>query len=82
MAQDKFDIIFFDSPPLNRVTDAAVLGCQVDSVILVVRSEGTDLKEAKRSIEHLENVSARIMGVILNGAKDDVKKDKYSYYHY
>ncbi|MFQ6104149.1 MAG: GumC family protein [Candidatus Glassbacteria bacterium] len=82
MAQDKFDIIFFDSPPLNRVTDAAVLGCQVDSVILVVRSEETDLKEAKRSIENLENVSARIMGVILNGVRDDVKKDKYSYYHY
>jgi len=82
MAQDKFDIIFLDSPPLNRVTDAAVLGCQVDSVILVIRSEETDVKEARRSIEHLENVSASIMGVILNGVRDDVKKDKYSYYHY
>jgi tyrosine-protein kinase Etk/Wzc len=82
IARDKFDIIFFDSPPLNRVTDAAVLGCQVDSVILVLRSETTDLKEAKKSIEHLETVSANILGVILNGVRDDVKKDKYSYYHY
>jgi len=82
MAQSKFDIIFLDSPPLNRVTDAAVLGCQVDSVILVLRSEETDVKEARRSIEHLENVSANIMGVILNGVKDEKKQDKYSYYHY
>ncbi len=82
MAKGKFDIIFFDSPPLNRVTDAAVLGCQVDSVILVIRAETTDLKEARRSVEHLENVSANIMGVILNGVRDDVKRDKYSYYHY
>lgn len=82
IAGDKFDIIFFDSPPLNRVTDAAVLGCQVDSVILVVKSEATDLKEAKKSIEHLDNVSANILGVILNAVRDDVKKDKYSYYHY
>jgi tyrosine-protein kinase Etk/Wzc len=82
MAQSKFDIIFLDSPPLNRVTDAAVLGCQVDSVILVLRSEETDVKEARRSIEHLENVSANIMGVILNGVRDEKKQDKYSYYHY
>ena len=82
LAREKFDIIFFDSPPLNRVTDAAVLGCQVDSVILVLRSDETDVKEAKRSIEHLQNVSAHIIGVILNGVRDDVKHDRYSYYHY
>jgi tyrosine-protein kinase Etk/Wzc len=82
LARDKFDIIFFDSPPLNRVTDAAVLGCQVDSVIIVLRAEATDVKEAKKSIEHLETVSASILGVILNGVRDDVKKDRYSYYHY
>lgn len=36
-----YDAIFFDSPPINLFTDAAVLGRMVDSVLLVVDVRST-----------------------------------------
>jgi tyrosine-protein kinase Etk/Wzc len=80
--RERFDVIFFDTPPLATVTDATVLGSQVDGVAVVLRSGKTDFREAQKSIEYLENVSANIIGVILNGAQVEASKYKYSYYHY
>ncbi len=80
--RERFDVIFFDTPPLGTVTDATVLGSQVDGVAIVLRSGKTDFREAQKSIELLENVSANIIGVILNGLEVESSRYKYSYYHY
>jgi tyrosine-protein kinase Etk/Wzc len=80
--RERFDVIFFDTPPLGTVTDATVVGSQVDGVAIVLRSGKTDFREAQKSIELLENVSANIIGVILNGLEVEASRYKYSYYHY
>ncbi len=80
--RERFDVIFFDTPPLATVTDATVLGSQVDGVAVVLRSGKTDFRVAQKGIEYLENVSANIIGVILNGVQVEASKYKYSYYHY
>ncbi len=80
--RERFDVVFFDTPPLATVTDAAVIGSQVDGVAVVLRSGKTDFREAQKSMELLENVSANIIGVILNGARVEASRYKYSYYHY
>ncbi len=80
--RERFDVIFFDTPPIATVTDATVLGSQVDGVAVVLRAGKTDFREAQRSMELLDNVSANIIGVILNGIKVETSRYKYSYYHY
>ncbi len=80
--RERFDVIFLDTPPLATVTDATVIGSQVDGVAIVLRSGKTDFREAQRSMELLENVSANVIGVILNGAPVEASRYKYSYYHY
>lgn len=81
-ARRKFDIIVFDSPPLNAATDAVVLGTQVDALVLVIRSGVTDRDVAKQKLELFKNVPVRILGVVLNGTTSEFGHDGYSYYHY
>jgi len=81
-ARRKFDIIIFDSPPLNAATDAIVIGTQVDAVVLVIRAGITDRNVAKQKLEMFKNVPARLLGVVLNGTSAEFGHDGYSYYHY
>jgi len=81
-ARRKFDIIIFDSPPLNAATDAIVIGTRVDAVVLVIRAGITDRNVAKQKLEMFKNVPARLLGAILNGTTTEFGHDGYSYYHY
>ncbi len=77
----KFDLILFDSPPLEAATDAVVIGTQVDGVTVVVRSGKTNRNLAKDKLDIFTSVPANLIGSILNGA-DTVLMQNYSYYHY
>ena len=78
----KFDIVIFDSPPLNAATDAIVIGTQVDSAIVVIRAGVTNRNIARQKLDLFKNVPAKVLGVILNGTSMEFGHDGYSYYHY
>jgi capsular exopolysaccharide synthesis family protein len=78
----KFDVIIFDTPPLNAATDAVVIGTQVDGVAIVVRAGKTHREIARQKLELFQNLEAKIIGVILNGTSVDLAHEGYSYYHY
>ncbi|MEY4509002.1 MAG: hypothetical protein RLZZ450_1124 [Pseudomonadota bacterium] len=80
-ARSRFDTVIFDSPPLGAVTDPAVIATQVDGTIMVVRSGGTTRNGVDAALRQLYSVSARIIGVVLNGV--DLSDSNYgSYYAY
>ncbi len=78
----KFDLIVFDTPPLNAATDAVVIGTQVDATIVVIRAGKTDRSAARQKLELFHNVPAKVIGVVLNGTSADLAHEGYSYYHY
>ncbi len=78
----RFDLIIFDTPPLNAATDAVVLGTQVDGTVVVIRSGKTKKDIARQKIELFHNVHAKLLGLILNGTSVDLAHEGYSYYHY
>ncbi|KAA3612267.1 MAG: hypothetical protein DWQ05_19915 [Calditrichaeota bacterium] len=78
----RFDLIIFDTPPLNAATDAVVIGTQVDANVLVVRAGKTQRDVAKQKMELYHHVPAKIIGAILNGAGEEYAHEGYSYYHY
>jgi len=80
-ARRKFDLIIFDSPPLNAATDAVVIGTQVDAVAIVLRAGKTNRDLAKQKLELFASVPANV-GTILNGTTADMAHPGYSYYHY
>ena len=78
----KFDLIVFDTPPLNAATDAVVIGTQVDATLIVIRAGKTDRNMARQKLELYQNVPAKVVGIVLNGTAIDLAHEGYSYYHY
>ena len=77
-------VVLFDSPPLNLVTDAAVLGTLADGVILVARA-GITLQGALGFARgQLGAVGAPLAGVVLNdvdaSGRGRYYGDDYGYY--
>lgn len=78
----RFEFVIFDTPPLNAATDAVVLGTLVDGVTIVVRAGISNGDVVRRRLEMFQNVEAKMIGVILNGAGAEVAHEGYSYYRY
>lgn len=77
----KFDHIVIDTPPVLSVTDAVLLSVEVDSCLLVIRCARTTKAALRRSRDLLQQVNARVMGVVLN-AVDLQSQDAFYYYYY
>lgn len=76
---DRYDHIVIDSPPVISFADPVILSTMVDGVILVVRGGYSHRNIVMRSRQLLDDVGAKIYGVVLNDA--DMKGDN-SYYYY
>jgi non-specific protein-tyrosine kinase len=74
-----YDYIVLDSPPTMIVTDAAVLSTLVHGVVLVADADRTQKNHLRQVMEHLKEVNANLIGVVLNRLSP--KSDGY-YYHY
>ena len=61
-----FDYLLFDSPPVNAVTDAAILSQLVDATIFVIRYGQVKKDEAAHALEQLRKVEANIIGAVMN----------------
>jgi capsular exopolysaccharide synthesis family protein len=62
----EYDNVIFDSPPLNLVTDAAVLATKADGVVLVGRAGVTTKGALTYASELLKKVRAQALGFVLN----------------
>lgn len=79
-AKRKFEIVVIDSPPVLRTGDPLKLAAMVDGTLLVVEAGRTDLREATWAKRLLEDVGAKMMGVVLNKAGE--AREAYYYYYY
>ncbi len=70
--------ILFDSPPVLAVTDAALLGTQLDGVLLVIKAGHTRREHAARAREALKRVNVRIVGAVLDNAPRESAATRYA----
>jgi tyrosine-protein kinase Etk/Wzc len=75
----EYEAIVIDAPPLNLVTDAALVGVHADGVILVARAGVTDRAAVAYAMEQLRSVRARVLGTILNDSGDGRERYYGSY---
>jgi capsular exopolysaccharide synthesis family protein len=64
--KSEHDLIIFDSPGLQSVTDSAVLGSFLDGTILVIDSETSHRRIVRQAREALDRVGANVLGAVLN----------------
>ena len=74
----EYDLIIFDSPPVNGLPDALILTVLCDATILVASFKKTKLDSLREAKKSLENVNGNVIGVVLN--KDSGTR-KYYYYN-
>ena len=76
------DYIVIDSPPLQAVTDAAILSSMVDGTVLVVDAGRTRRAAVCNGRDALAKVGARVLGVALNRLSKSMSGDYYYYDYY
>src|SRR5207244_558325 len=75
----RYDLVFFDSPPILGVSDGSVLASEVDIAIMVVEHRRFPRSMLQRVKQAVLNVGGNLLGVVLN--KVDTKHDQgYAYY--
>lgn len=70
----QFDYIFIDAPPINLVTDAAIIANKINGVLIIARQGTTTVDSLKQAVASLERVGSNILGFVLN----DVSSSKYT----
>lgn len=78
---ERYDRIVIDSAPAQAVSDALVLSTLADGLIYVIRADHTPVHLAQSGIGRLREVSAPLLGVVLNQV-DGSKRRGYGYGSY
>jgi capsular exopolysaccharide synthesis family protein len=60
------DWVLFDSPPIHKYSDAAILANEVDGVIMVVQAEKTKWEVTQSARDIITKGNAQILGAVLN----------------
>ena len=72
-----FNFIIIDSPPIAAFTDSVLISSMVDGVLLVIHGGQSSREIARRSQKMLQEVGARVLGVVLN----NVNLRSYDYHY-
>jgi polysaccharide biosynthesis transport protein len=75
----RYDLIFFDSPPMLGVSDASVLASEVDETVIVVQHRRFPRAMLTRVKHAIVSVGGNVLGVALNDV--DLKHDQNYYYY-
>ena len=76
----EYDYVIVDSPPVQPVSDTLILCQASDYNLFVIRSEETRTASFMSSIKKIQNVGAKINGIVVNDL--DTSKDSYYSYYY
>ena len=71
--REEYDLVIVDTPPVNIITDAAVLAAYADGVVIVARVGVTEASALSYAVDQLRHVRAAVLGVVLNDI--DLRRD-------
>ncbi|MCL6688663.1 polysaccharide biosynthesis tyrosine autokinase [Pseudomonas sp. R3.Fl] len=85
-ASKQFDLVILDTPPLLAVTDAAIVGRQSGTSLIVTRFGLNPAREIELTIRRFAQNGIELKGAIFNGVEKRASAyygyGGYGYYHY
>ena len=81
----KYDLVIVDTPPILAVTDAALVGRQAGTSLIVTRFGLNPVKEIEQTLQRFRNNGVEIKGAIFNAVEKKASAygyGNYSYYQY
>nr|MDA8088288.1 CpsD/CapB family tyrosine-protein kinase [Nitrospiraceae bacterium] len=77
-----YDFVIIDSPPLMGMSDSIYLSRIVDGSVIVIKAGETTKQVLSETKKIYRNINAKILGVVLNGIREnDLKYNYYSNYY-
>lgn len=79
-----YEYIIFDFPPINIVSDAAIMSEIIDGYLLVVRHNSSEYQMINETIRRMRFADAKILGFVYNGKGEEkkyYKSGKYGKYN-
>jgi len=64
--RELYDIIVIDTPPVQLVSDAMIIGTHVTGMVYVVKSDATPIPMVRGGLRRLMDAGVPIVGVVLN----------------
>lgn len=77
--KQRYDFVFFDSPPIMGVSDASILASAVDMTLQVIQYRRYPQPMNIRAKQLIEKVGGNLVGIVLNNI--NMSQDE-SYYYY
>lgn len=77
--KQRYDFVFFDSPPIMGVSDASILASEVDMALQVIQYRRYPQPMNIRAKQMIEKVGGNLVGIVLNNI--NLSQDE-SYYYY
>src|SRR5574342_298741 len=77
--KQRYDFVFFDSPPIMGVSDASILASEVDLTLQVIQYRRYPQPMNIRAKQMIEKVGGNLLGIVLNNI--NMSQDE-SYYYY
>ncbi|MOA50546.1 Tyrosine-protein kinase wzc [compost metagenome] len=85
-ASKSFDLVILDTPPLLAVTDAAIVGRQAGTNLIVTRFGQNPIREVDLTMRRFAQNGIELKGAIFNGVEKRASAyygyGGYGYYHY
>jgi capsular exopolysaccharide synthesis family protein len=76
----RYDFVFFDSPPILGVSDAAILASEVDMAVQVIQYRRYPQQMNIRAKQLVEKAGGNLIGIVLNNIT--MSQDEGYYYYY
>jgi capsular exopolysaccharide synthesis family protein len=77
--RNRFDIVLFDTPPLNAGIDAYAVGSAVGNMVVVFRAGKTQRKLAAAKLMLVDRLPIQIIAAVLNAVQLDGEFQYYGY---
>jgi capsular exopolysaccharide synthesis family protein len=78
----QFSYVILDTPPVNAVTDAAILAASANATILIVELGRTTFPALKHAKQMLDRVNANTIGAVVNKVRASSGSYYYGYGNY
>ena len=80
--KSEYDFVFIDLPPMNVISDAAIIAPMLDGYVFVVRAGSSDKRLVQSAIDSITHVEGKILGFVLNDTNHNILAYNYRTNYY
>ena len=77
-AEENYDYVIFDTPPINVVSDALLLNDYINGYFIATRADYSDVNGVAQALDSLKQVDAAVFGAVLSSLEVK-KRSKYQH---